>query len=390
MVEHPDKLNNLDKNSRAEESCLFLLDNLGIGGSERKTIAAANILARRGYSIYLAFLNLSYDIHDTLEPSISTLDLQRVGKLDVSAVYQLRQYLKDNRISTIWSVNLYPMIYAFLATRIMAAPVRVIGSSNVSVFRNYYENTKMLIYSPIIRWVDDFVFGSERQMTDWRKRYFIGNATYSVIHNGVDLSRFSPSINSSQRSRERTQLNISENEIVFGKVAQFRAEKAHSDLLYACKIQIDNSNKIKLLLVGDGPTLNIVRMQAKSLGIEDSVIFAGLMEDVRPALCAMDVFVLTSVAVETFSNAALEAMAMGLPVVLSNIGGAAEMVESDYNGYLFPPGDVATLSERLKQISDKEVIKRLGKASRQMVESHFSADRMADRYEALIWAKNEK
>jgi len=383
-------MNNPDSNSCTEKGCLFLLDNLGIGGSERKTIAAANILARRGHNIHLAFLKLSHNLQNTLEPSISALNLQRTGKLDFSAVCRLHEYLKSNRISAIWSVNLYPMIYAFLATRRMTPPIRVIGSSNVSVFRNFYENAKMLIYAPIIRRVDVFVFGSERQMNDWRKRYFIGNSPKSVIHNGVDLSRFSPEQKLSRRRREREQLHISDDEIVIGKVAQFRIEKAHSDLLLACKTLIDDGKPIKLILVGDGPTLTEVRSLARNFGIEDSVIFTGLMEDVRSALCVMDIFILTSVAVETFSNAALEAMAMGLPVVLSNIGGAEEMVESDLNGYLYPPGDVAALSKCLNRISNKDVIERLGRASRKIVEERFSADRMADRYEELIWTGSDE
>lgn len=370
----------------AGRACLFLLDSLGIGGSERKTIAVANRLARRGRNIHLAFLNLRYDLRDTLEPSIQTLNLQRSGKLDLRAVRRLREYLDANQIGTIWSVNLYPMLYAFVAVRRKSSGVRVIGSANVSVFRNLYENLKMLIYTPIIRWVDVFVFGSERQMNEWKTQYFIGQEAFVVVHNGVDLSRFSPEEKLRQRDAQRRQFGISDREIVIGKVAQFRIEKAYPDLLKACKALIDEGQPIKLLLVGDGPTIDEAKSLARSLGMDSAVIFAGLMEDVRPALYAMDIFALTSVAVETFSNAVLEAMAAGLPVVLSDVGGAREMVDPGVNGYLYPPGDTKELAKQLSLATDPDTRARMGRAAREIVETRFSAERMADRYETLIWS----
>jgi glycosyltransferase involved in cell wall biosynthesis len=98
----------------------------------------------------------------------------------------------------------------------------------------------------------------------------------------------------------------------------------------------------------------------------------------------MDIFVLPS-ATETFSNAALEAMAMARPVVLSNVGGAAEMVEHKTDGYLFNVGDDATLANTLTELYDSKAEReRIGNAARQRVERQFCFKTMVNRYKELI------
>src|SRR5690606_8101621 len=119
---------------------------------------------------------------------------------------------------------------------------------------------------------------------------------------------------------------------------------------------------------------------------ERHVTFAGLQHDVRPALAAMDVFVLPSTHVETFSNAALEAMAMGKPVVLSRIGGAREMIRDGVEGFTIEPSD---LEPRLKVLlaqlcADGDRVARLGQAARERAVSEFSLDAMVSSYAALI------
>ena len=363
---------------------LFLLDSLGVGGSERKTIAAANILANRGWNIHLAFLNLNYDLRNTLVPGIQTLDLGRSGKFDFSLVRNLERYIAEQEIRIVWSVNLYPMLYAFLAARNIRKEVLLVGSSNVSRFRNRYERLKMRIYLPIIRRLDRFIFGSEGQMAEWKRRYSLDEAHYRVIHNGVDLSRFSVDAFGERKADARARLDIADESIVLGMVAQFRAEKAHGDLLHAAQKLADSELDVRVLFVGAGPTQNATAELAEDLGIAPRVIFSGMTDDVRPALLAMDIFALTSVAVETFSNAALEAMAMGLAAVLSDIGGAREMGEPGVNGYIYPPGDIAALTRELRKLMEPTARSVMGAASRKLVETKFSAENMADDYEKAV------
>lgn len=366
-------------------SCVFVLNSLSVGGSERKIVMVANRLAKRGRKIHIAVLNEAAALRESIDPSIPILDLKRKGKFDSRVVRLLGDYIKAKKISLAWAVNLYPMLYAYLSTRSFSPHVRVVGSSNTSSFHSLYESLQMLVYVPVIRRLDSFVFGSYSQMDNWKKKYRLGGTNMLVIHNGVDLSAYKADDDPAVTRQERVRFGFREDEIVVGMVAQFRPEKAQSDLLMAVKKMLDKGRPIKVLLIGDGEAMDVVRTVAEQLGITEAVIFTGLLKDVKPALIAMDIFALTSRSVETFSNAALEAMAMSLPVVLSDIGGAREMVEHGVNGYLFPPGDVEKLYQRLELLTDESLRHKLGATSRDIVEKNFSSTAMVDQYENLIW-----
>ena len=127
-----------------------------------------------------------------------------------------------------------------------------------------------------------------------------------------------------------------------------------------------------------------IETRAQALGVRGAVVMAGFQQDVRPLLCAADAVALCSTSVETFSLAALEAMALGRPVVLSDIGGAAEMVRPGCEGFLFPAGDTAALVERLAALQDEGLRRRMGAAARETVEARFSERAMVERYEGLL------
>lgn len=364
------------------ESCLFVLDTLGVGGSERKIIFVANKLAENGYRVHLAFLNLNTDISDTINSSIGVKNLDRKGKFDIKAVKEIKRYIQNNGIKVIWSVNLYPMIYAYLATR-GDPDVRFIGSSNITKFRNNYERLKMFIYVPIIWRLDVFVFGSERQKIEWQRIYPLRKTECVTIHNGVDTRKFSLASMNPQKLLARRQLRLTEHSLVIVMVAQFRVEKAHEDLLSAVKASIDQRRNIQVLLVGGGELEGAIRAMTSDLGISDRVVFAGVLDDVRPALLAADVFALTSWS-ETFSNAALEAMAMEVPVILSDTGGAGEMVEEGVNGFLYPPGNIRSLVSRIDAMLDAGQRRKMGREARRIVEERFSSESMVKKYSDII------
>ncbi|MFK5894399.1 MAG: glycosyltransferase family 4 protein [Pseudomonadota bacterium] len=376
-------MNNKDA---SQHECLFVLDLMGIGGSERKIVSVANGLAQRGYKVHLFFLNFGISLTNTIDKTISITVLQRKGKLDRQVIKKLRQYmLEHNGIKTIWPVNLYPLLYVFLATRGIENKPLIIGSSNKTLFRSFYQEAQMLLYTPIIRSLDCFIFGSYNQKEMWIKKYFLGNKNYHVIHNGVDIDKFSITYRDEQRPKYRTKFGYSKTDIVIGMVARFSAEKAHDDLINACKRLIDQGIDIKLLLAGDGLRLEEIKQLCLNLGISERVTFAGSVDDVRPFLVCMDIFALTSISVETFSNAALEAMAMKLPIVISDLSGAKEMVEDGVNGYTYPPGNVDKLANSLSKLMKLEDRVRLGETGRQILEKKFTRDIMIETYRKFIW-----
>jgi glycosyltransferase involved in cell wall biosynthesis len=128
-----------------------------------------------------------------------------------------------------------------------------------------------------------------------------------------------------------------------------------------------------------------VQQYVRAQGLTDAVIFAGEQEDVRPFIAAFDVGVLCSTT-ETFSVAALEIMAMGRPVVLSNLGGASEMVIEGENGFLFPVGDTEALVGHLRSLYHNGRRGTMGNKARQTVVKQFSHREMTRSYCKVLTA----
>ena len=177
--------------------------------------------------------------------------------------------------------------------------------------------------------------------------------------------------------------DIGEDDVVLVNVAGFRVVKKQEDLVHAAGRLREKGYPVKVLLVGDGPRRQHVESLIRSLGLQDHAFVTGLQSDVRPFLNVARCFVISSHQ-ETFSLAALEAMAAGLPVVMTDVGGAGEMVESGVNGLLFPPGDIDALVENIEQLIESNSFAAMGIESRKIVSERFTLQKMVDEYERAL------
>lgn len=131
-----------------------------------------------------------------------------------------------------------------------------------------------------------------------------------------------------------------------------------------------------MLLVGDGPWRPTLEHQARMLGVTEFVHFAGVRNDIPALLAASDLFCLPS-RTEGLGIAAIEAMASGLPVVASRVGGLPEVVEDGVTGLLVPPDDTAALAEALVRIlEDRHRAAQMGDAGRTRAKQHFDSRAM--------------
>lgn len=195
------------------------------------------------------------------------------------------------------------------------------------------------------------------------------NVGISVIPPPLDLDE----INKYFEGRE-DRLYRSQKEVTIGIVAQLREEKRHADLIEAFSILSKKYPGAKLLIVGDGPLRGQLEAMTQRLEIDDCVNFAGFQKDVHRYLSIMDIFVLPS-RTEGLPIAIMEAMAQGLPVVASRVGGIPEIVDDQVTGILFEPGNVDQLNSSLAQlIVDPEKRKNLGDNGRKKVCRSFHPD----------------
>ena len=364
-------------------SALFLLNSLNVGGSETKTVRLANALTSRGVRTGIACLNGPEDLRRALRPDVPVWHLRRTGKFSLTALRTLRALIDEQQPRAAFSVNLYPALYLSLADLGTRRRYRAIALLNTTILPAG-EAWKKTFYQPFLHRLDRIVYGCERHRHDWATRAIRSRS--SVIYNGVDTEHFAPQAEPARKIAERAARAIPRDAFVIGTVGRLAPEKNQRILIDALSALREQGVPAHLLLVGDGSERAALEAYADRTRMTRHVTFAGAQQDVRALLSIMDVFVLPSTRVETFSNAALEAMAMGLPVVLSRIGGADEMIRNGVDGYtLCVDALAAALPPLLIALqADERSRALLGRRARERVEQHFSFDAMVNAYQALI------
>jgi glycosyltransferase involved in cell wall biosynthesis len=209
-----------------------------------------------------------------------------------------------------------------------------------------------------------------------------------VIHNGIDPDRF---LLSEDLKNSRKAFNLAEDTPVVGMVARMRPWKGQETFLRVAADVAESFPTARFLIVGGGvfedqeAYQRHLRHLAHDLGLANKVFFTGQLDDVRPALRAMDVFVHPGEP-EPFGLVNLEAMAMSLPIVAFVQGALPEIVQPEVTGLLVPPGDESAMARAIiRLLEHPQWASELGRRGRQRVEAHFSITQTAAKYQALFY-----
>ena len=276
------------------------------------------------------------------------------------------RWCRRHRIRIVQTCDLYANVFALPAAALAGVPVRV-GSrrelnpdktgAQIALQRQTYRAAHAIVANSL---------AAKAQL----EREGVPENRVRVIPNGVSVERFVPvpDVRPVQ---------------TFVTVANLRPEKAHEILLRAAALLVPSHPRLSFVIAGDGPRGAELRAMADRLGLADRVRFAGHVEDVPTLLAQAEAFVLPSTS-EAFPNAAIEAMAAGLPVVASAVGGLLDLVDHGRTGVLVPPSDPSALAGAMASlVSDPARAARLGAAAREEVAHRYSFDRMVRSFEDL-------
>jgi sugar transferase (PEP-CTERM/EpsH1 system associated) len=243
-----------------------------------------------------------------------------------------------------------------------------------------------LLMRAITPLVDHYVCVSQ-DLAAWL-RHCTGVPEHRVSHicNGVDAERFQPT------PHGRTPLPCpgfaGPDDIVLGTVGRLDPIKDQGRLIEALA-QLTHelpATGLRLVIVGDGPRREALAAQAEHLGVQNRVWFAGARNDIPSLLQGFDLFVLPSLN-EGISNTVLEAMATGLPVVATAVGGNPELIEDGVNGRLVPSADTGALTDALRSyVQDPLRRQQHGRVAREQILRRFSIPVMVERYLSLYEA----
>lgn len=365
------------------DTVLFLLSSLTHGGAERHTITLVNSLSK-DRPVVLAYLRSVESLLDNVEQSRlkEVVCLNAVGMFDFSAARRLAALCEKHNVGMVVYTNLYPLLYGRTASLFLTRKVKEIEVFHSTLVRSSREALQMVLYKLLLRGVDRMVYVCEAQKRHWISEG-LAHPRSLVVHNGIDLAKFAATGSVEAFLAARKKFGFSASDLVVGIVAVMRPEKAHGLLLRAIASCAARDVNWRVLMIGDGPERANIESQVKALGLEGKVVFTGFLSDVRVAVSLVDAMALVSTS-ETFSIAALEAMAMAKPMIMSDIGGASEQVEDGVNGFLFRNGNVEELSYCLEKMAVPGLAAKMGALARSKVEADFSEGVMLTRYQSLI------
>jgi len=364
----------------------FILDRLNLGGAERHTLNLSRALAARGHDIRVIVLfrggSEQFPVADFPVPPVA---LAAGGLFSDRVIGRLKAALDDFAPQVVFAINQSALVAATLARLRGAAIPRLYCRFATTIIPSLAGRMKL----PVFKWAtaraEGLIFVSLRQREHWQARGMTSKRVV-VIQNGIDTDRFVPAT-AEARAKMRAHYGLGPGAVSLTLVGRLAPEKNHVwliETLAALRAEYGaRVDPLHLVFIGEGPLRANLEARVAACGLGTRVIFAGGMRDVVPALAQADAGILVSNAVETFSHAAIEQMSCALPVILTDIGGASEIVVDGAQGFLVPLRDQAKLGRAMLAMLDPALRRRMGQAARARVLDHFTAEHMVDLYEAV-------
>jgi glycosyltransferase involved in cell wall biosynthesis len=270
-------------------------------------------------------------------------------------------------------------IYGTLVGRFSGIPAVVTSRRDTGFSRNWRLRLfEQWLVNPL---VDRVVAVSPTIADATRRERGLRPERILTIENGVDVSALEASLH--LRDESRRAWGLAPETPAVGVVGHLSPIKGHADFLQAAAQVAAADPRVRFFLVGDGPLRPSLEALAGALGMADRVVFTGARKDAARLLAMLDIFVLPSHA-EGMSNALLEAMAMGLPVVATAVGGNPDVVRDGVTGLLVPPRQPRALAGALAELlADPAAATALGAQARCRVRQELTLERMLSRYEQL-------
>lgn len=241
---------------------------------------------------------------------------------------------------------------------------------------NAYEWLERQVHARMV----DTIIGVSKQIED-RVRAGKQGRHVTCIHNGIELEERTAADDC--RAAKRRELGLTDDICAIGAVGRLTAVKGLETLLLAARHLLDENQKVRVVLIGDGPLRETLEARAVELGIRQNLALLGHREDTDELMQAVDIYALPSLS-EGIPMALLEAMAAGKPVAASRVGGIPEVVEDGVSGFLVEPSNPAEWAVKCRQlIRNPHMAQKMGLAARTRVEQEFSAAKMTERVSAL-------
>ena len=363
---------------------LYVVENTSYGGGERGFGQLASAINRNRFLPFIAAHAGGILEENAKETGAKYFPLNMRSKLNLKTISKISRIIAKHDINIVHSMGPRADFFARIACKKMHN-VKVI-STIAMLIEGYDVNPfKKSIYKLAdcysSKYVAHFITVSKALKTKLIQDRKIPENKISVIYNGVELNKFNPDCYSSNGLRDS--MGIEKDCLIVGSIGRLVYQKGFKYLIEAAKVLHNKSNKIKFVIVGDGPEKENLRKMVEVFDISKSFTFTGVRFDIPQILAMYDIFVLPSV-LEGLPRVIIEAMAMAKPIVATDINGVREQLVHDCTGLIVPAKNSAALAKAIIQlINDKYKANKLGIEARKSARLKFDLKQTVRNIEKL-------
>lgn len=361
---------------------LLLFVTMPVGGAETLCLEILSGIDRARFNPLVCCIAKKGILGERIERSgFEVIELQRMQskRFDRGAVSALARLMEGRRIDILHANMYHANLYGRLAVLRMRKPRPAVVAAIHSLYTER-KRYRLLVNRFLNRYTDCILTVSGAARDDILKYERVAANKVTILPPGRSLSHLTVGIT---REQAKGRLGLSGADFVVGSVGRLVSAKGYRFLLEAVSILAARGIDLKLVLAGGGPLEAALSNQAAELGIGERVLLLGSRGDVPELLKAMDVFTLSSVS-EAAPVALVEAMAAGLPCVVTTVGGMVAMVDDGRCGVLAPPGDSEALADVLADlIHDQARRTELGETAARWARMQYSSEAMIGRLESI-------
>lgn len=350
---------------------VHVITDLDVGGAEMMLLKTLPRLPE--WKHVVCSLTSKGDVGERLEQAgIRVFALRAKHRFGISVVRQLITLLRQHRPVIVHTYLVHGNLVGRVAARLAHVPIVI---SSIRSKLQELRFIPFILLDTLTAWMVTRYVANAHALQRVFQRYGIPAKKFRILTNGIDLSMFSAHV---AAAPARQRLALPADAYVLGYVAKLRPEKGHRYLLQGFQRLRATLPQAHLVLIGDGPDELTLRVFARELGLGESVRFLGRRTDVPELLHALDVFVLPS-EYEGMSNALLEAMACGKPVVAAATPENAEVVSNGVHGLLVQGRNPEALADALRALwQDRARAHAMGAAARRRIEERYSLEASAE------------
>jgi len=350
---------------------VYLINSLALGGAEKLLLDICRLIDKDKFEVFVCTVNGSGPLYSQFEKlGINLKIFQKKSKIGLNVIGQIYKFLKEIKPQIVHTHLFAGDTWGRIAAIFARTPIIIVTEHNLNLDEGFIKKLIKLILS----WFTDKIIAVSEGVRDYSiKIEKIKADKLEVVYNGIDLEKFA----------FRGYKPIDLANVKAGVVARLEKQKGHQYLIAALPLILKKYPNLILNIIGTGSLEHELQSQIENLNIKDKVIFRGAQLELDKILEQMDLFILPSVW-EGLGIAILEAQAVGVPVLASNVGGVKEIVIDKKTGLLFEPKDPQGIFEAVDNlILNPNLQKEIVDNAYNQVIKKFSLDQMIKAYTDL-------